>query len=287
MKKLIILLLSGILFLFISCAELIRILSQMSVQQPTVKLQDTKISGWSFDGVELNFALAVDNPNSMGIHLSGFDYELFLAENSFISGNQTEGLDIAANAQQVVNIPVQLTFRKIYETFQSLKNSDTISYQLKTGFSFDLPAIGAVRIPAQSTGSLPNLRIPSLKIQGLKLNNISFSGADLDLKLTIDNPNSLNLLVKNFNYNFAVAGKTWLQGKTADLLQISGKDKSTLTLPVKLSFSEMGSSLYQVLTGNSDLNYSFTGGANVGADNPLFNSVNLPFDTNGSLKLTK
>ncbi len=281
-----ILILISIIFIT-SCAELLQILSQASIQQPTVKLRETKLTGWSFEGVELNFSLAVDNPNPVGIHLAGFDYELILADQSFITGNQNEGVDIAANGQRQVEIPVQLTFRKIYDTFSALKNADSLNYQLKTGFSFDLPVLGAVRIPVQTSGALPNLRLPSLEIKGLKLNTLNLSGADLDLKLTINNPNALKLLVNSLDYNVAVGGRSWLKGKTSKLVQITGKGESTLTLPVKLSFSEMGTSIYQVLSGSNSLEYSFDGLADVGADNPIFKPVKLPLNTAGSVRITK
>jgi len=135
---------------FFSCAELNTILNQMSVQKPTVDITNAKIFNLSFDDLDLLFDIQINNPNTVGINLAGFDYELLINDNSFISGNQPDKLEIAAQNSNTIQLPVNLKFVDIYNTFANLKKNDNSKYQIKCGLNFDLPVFirennGAVR----------------------------------------------------------------------------------------------------------------------------------------------
>ena len=65
-----------------SCSILNSILNQMNIQKPTVQITNAKISKLSFNDVSLLFDIEINNPNSVGINLAGFDYELLINNNS-------------------------------------------------------------------------------------------------------------------------------------------------------------------------------------------------------------
>jgi LEA14-like dessication related protein len=137
------------------------------VQEPKVNFSQVKMTGLTFDKVDLLFDIDINNPNSVGINLAGFDYDLFLNQNSFLKGDQQDGLEIKANGKETVKIPLSLDFKSIYQTFQSVKDLDSINYELKTGLSFNLPALGNIRIPVSKSGYIPSLKLPSIRIKSV------------------------------------------------------------------------------------------------------------------------
>ncbi len=66
---------------FYSCSTLNSILNQMNVKKPTVNITNAKISNLSFNDLDLVFDIQINNPNTIGIYLAGFDYELLINEN--------------------------------------------------------------------------------------------------------------------------------------------------------------------------------------------------------------
>lgn len=121
----------------------------------------------------------------------------------------------------------------------------------------------------------------------MKLNKLSFSGADLELRLNVVNPNTFNFLLSKLNYDFAVNGKTWVKGLTQNATPIKEKGESTIAIPISLNFLEMGSAIYQMISGNQKLNYKLLGNLDLNSSLPLLGAVSLPIDRSGELNILK
>jgi len=274
-------------FLFIGCSEVLNLLNQMNVQEPRVNFSKVKMTGLSFDKVDLLFDINIDNPNDLGISLAGFDYDLFLNENSFIKGDQQNGLEIKAKSQEIIQLPISLNYLDIYKTFTSIKELDSINYQLKTGLSFNLPVLGDIRLPISKSGSVPTLKLPSISLNKLKMDKLGFTGADLTLEIKLKNPNAISMLLNNMNYDLNVSGAQWVQGKTNKAMNISAKDENIIKVPISLNFLGMGTSVYNMLTGNQKLNYDLKGNASLSSSLDLLGDFNLPFNQTGDVKIFK
>jgi len=270
-----------------SCATLNTILNQMNVQKPTVEITNAKISDLSFDDLDLLFDIQINNPNTVGINLAGFDYDLLINENSFISGNQPDKLEIAANNQNTVQLPVKLKFLDIYNTFVDLKNNNNSKYQIKCGLNFNLPVLGETRIPISKSGDIPLLKFPKISFNSVKLDKINFSGADLMLQVKFKNPNAFSMLIEQMNYNFQVNGKSWMSGNANQKTSTNQNGESIIQIPVSLDFLQMGSSLFQLISGGKNLNYNFKGNLDIKNSHPMLQNLSLPFDQTGKFDILK
>ncbi len=284
-RNLILLVVLGLFFF--GCSELLQILQTASVQKPAVKVQKVKLKGLNFDKADLDFVLAVDNPNAVAIHLNGFDYSLLINNNEFLKGDQKKETKIEARGSSTLDIPVSLTFKKLYRTYQSLKNADSLHYTLKTGLLFNLPVLGNVRIPVQTSGKLPTLKMPQLKIKSLKLENLGFTSAQLRLQIALKNPNAWSATLKNMDYRFVVNGSQWIQGQLNQMQKIAGKQESVLDIPINLNFLQMGRTVYNLLTNQAALNYELKGKADLQSSIKLLGNFELPIDKKGKIELTK
>lgn len=273
-----------LILLIIGCAALQEF---AQVQKPTLKFQKVRFTGMSFETVDLAFDVKITNPNPLSASLAGFDYDFQIDGASFLSGQQPTQLTIAANAESELEIPLTLKFKDLYQTYQSLKNRDSSAYKIDTGLMFNLPVLGKTRVPVSHEGHLPLIKLPDVKLGSLKLKNISFTGADLELKLNIDNPNNFNLLMNKLDYNFSINGTTWAKGLTQNTMNIKEKGESAITIPVSLSFSKMGRTIYNVIMGNEKLNYDLKGNLDVNSSLPLLGQVNLPIDQSGQINILR
>jgi len=269
------------------CAELLKILEQSSIQEPRVECTGTKISGLSFDKIDLLFDLKVTNPNSISIHLSGYDYDLIISDASFLNGQQNNAIDLAANGSSLLQLPISITFKSLFEIYQSVKDADSLRYTLKTGFSFNLPVLGDVRIPVSRDGSFPVVRIPSISLSQIRLNKLNFMGADLKMSIRVQNPNAFSLNLKGLDYKLDVNGSNWFSGKNIQNLYINGKGESVLELPFSLNFLEMGKTAYDMLSGSAKLQYKFSGKTDLTTSLKLLGEIKLPFNKEGDISLTK
>lgn len=276
-----------IMLYFFSCATLNTILNQMNIQKPTVEITNAKISKLSFEDLDLLFDIRINNPNTVGINLAGFDYELLINNNSFVSGNKPDQLEIAANNNSTIQLPVNLKFLELYNTFADLKNNNNSKYQIKCGLNFNLPVLGKTRIPISTSGDIPLLKFPKISFNSVKLNNINFSGADLMLEVKFKNPNSFSMLINQMDYKFLVNGTNWLSGKANQKSSANENGESIIQIPVSLDFMQMGSSLFQLISGGKNLNYNLSGELDIKNSHPLLNNLSLPFNEAGKFDILK
>jgi LEA14-like dessication related protein len=274
MKLLKLILALSIIVFLSQCADLMQIVKKGSIEKPDVRISKTKLTGLSFDQADLVFDIEINNPNPISISLAGFDYNLLLNNNSFLKGDQNRQMEIKANDIATIQLPLSLLYENIYRTYQSLKNEDNITYSLKTGLSFDLPVLGTVRIPVSTSGDIPTLKL-------------TLTGAELDLAIGINNPNSWGLIINTLQYGLTINQAKWIDGHTSEKTNISGKNENTLHIPFTLNFLQIGASIYQEISSGRRLNYQFSGEVNLSSSLEMLGQFNLTFDLSGKIDLTQ
>jgi LEA14-like dessication related protein len=269
------------------CADMMKILNQSGIQKPRVRISSTKLSALTFDQADLIFDIEIDNPNAVGVTLAGFDYDLLLNNQSFLKGEQQKELVIKASDKAAVQLPLTLNFIDIYQTYQNLKNEDEVNYTINTGFSFDLPVLGPIRIPASTSGKVPMVKVPVIGLKSIKMERLSFSGADFNLAINIDNPNSWGLTVNMLQYGLNINGSDWLSGQTQKKINLTGNENTVINLPFSISFLKIGTSFYNVVASGKGLNYRFTGTSELSSSLEILGNMTLPFDLSGKVDLLK
>ncbi|MBN1153472.1 LEA type 2 family protein [candidate division KSB1 bacterium] len=284
LRLVVFILLSVMITLLLSCAALQEF---TNVQKPRLNVSNVRVSDISFEDVLLSFDIDIENPNALSATMSGFDYDLLLAGASFVKGQQTKEQTIESMGKSTVEVPVRLNFKELYSMYQSLKNQDSTNYTINTGFTFNLPILGATRIPISHEGKLPLLKLPNIKVSGLQLKNLSLTGANLELKLNVDNPNVFNLILDKLQYDFKVNKKSWVTGVRDQALTINQKKNSVISIPISLNFLQMGSTVYNIVSGNESINYSLNGNLDVNTSLPLLKQASIPIDMTGKLNILK
>lgn len=269
------------------CAQLNQILKQTNIQKPQVEITKIAITGLSFEEADLLFDIKINNPNSIGISMAGFDYDLHLNNTSFLKGDRNKKMEIIANGDATIQLPLSLNYQNIYKTYQNLKDADDINYTLNTGFSFDLPFLGPVRIPVSKSGKFPTLKLPSISLHAIKLNRLTLTGADFNIGIKVDNPNTWSVLLNNLDYTLNINGSQWIKGKTTNQVNIPSKQNNIINIPLSLSFLEIGSSVYSLISNGKGLNYSLTGSAKLGSSLEMLGQFDLPFNKSGYIDILK
>jgi LEA14-like dessication related protein len=278
---------SGVLALLLAFSGCDVLQQMVNIRQPAIKAEKVRIRSLSFEAVDLVLDVGVTNPNQVGVSLTGFDYDFQIRGASLFKGDQASKQTIAAGAKSTLQIPVTLVFKDLYSAVQTLKNQDSAAYTLACGLAFDLPVLGRVRIPASHSGNLPMIKLPLFRLQSLKVKRMGYTGADLELAIGISNPNAFGFGLKKLDYSFAVNGMPWAKGISTESVLIGKKSDKSVRIPVSLNFVEMGRTVTQLLSGNKTLDYTLTGGLDVGTSIPALETASIPLDLAGKVSLTK
>jgi LEA14-like dessication related protein len=236
----------------------------------------------NFNEAELLFNFDVNNPNPLGITASGYSYDFLVNNNSFLSGNQDKDVKIGSGSKSVLQVPVKIQYSELLNSFRSLPGNDEFKYGLNTEFVFDIPGLGQQRLPSNITGSLPLPKIPRIEFSGFDVSIKSPTRADLELKISIDNPNRFPILLNSASYVLNVNGKEWLNTTYTEAVRVTADDRTEIVIPVQLNAVQMGSVLFDLMRGSAEFDYNLNGNADVGAEIEGFSfTENILFDREG------
>ena len=268
-----------LLFFITGCAALKDL---ANIQKPTLTYSNMSVQSINFNEAELLFNFDVNNPNPLGITASGYSYDFLVNSNSFLSGNQDKDVKIGSGSKSVLQVPVKIQYSELLNTFRSLLRSEEFNYDLSTEFLFDIPGLGQQSLPANASGSLAVPKIPRFEFAGFNVESISPSGADMELKIGVNNPNRFPILLNSASYVLNVNGREWLNTSLTEVVRVTADDRTEIVIPVQLNAVQMGSVLFDLMRGSAEFDYSLNGNADVGAEIEGFSfTENILFDREG------
>ena len=273
-----------LLGLFLSCSSMQEMLH---AEKPRLSVKEARLTDLTFESLVIALDVKIQNPNPVGLPLQGFDYDLAITGRSFLTGEQNRSMTIPANGENILEIPIGIQFVELYKVFQTLKNRNTAPYRIACGLTFDIPLLGRTRIPISHNGTIPTIQLPSVELAGLKVNDLNFSGADLELRMRLQNPNAFGLSLRGLDYDFLIDGNRWARGTSQRTMSVPRKGTGTIAIPISLDFGQMGGTIYGVLSGNRKLNYSLSGALDLGTTLPLLSHAQLPIEKSGYLEILK
>jgi LEA14-like dessication related protein len=261
--------------------------SLISVERPEVRVQGAELTALSFDGAQVTVDLAIDNPNPIGISMSGFSYELLIEGDQFLAGESDQAIQIEPNASSELAVPVAFGFRELADTVTSLGDKEEAAYEVNLELRFDLPVLGQVSVPVRVDGSFPVVRIPTLRLSAVHLESVGLTGAELRLEVTVLNPNIFGVSIETLSYDFSVDDTPWADGTTRGAQRIAAREESTILLPFTVRFLSLGRAVRDILLGQNSLEYQFSVDAVIGTDLPLIPRLELPISRSGTVPLRR
>ena len=256
-----------------------------NIEKPQVSVTGVRVTGFDFSEIELTYDITVDNPNALSLQMLSYAYDLDINDKTFISGKQPNTTRIEASGESTFQVPVTLDYQEVYSAFASLANSDDARYSFSSTFAFDVPVLGRTEVPVQKKGSLPLARIPKVGVQGLEVNNVSLSSADLTLNLEFFNPNAFGLKVEDFDYSLEINGNQWAKGNALGQTEIAPEKSTRLSIPISLNTTQMGLSAYRIITGSRSVDYQLIGNFTFGTTHPLLGSTSFSINKEGEVSL--
>jgi LEA14-like dessication related protein len=273
-----------ILFLFLNCATLQKL---AKIQKPAISVKSVRISDFSFKKLDLTFDINIENPNDLSVSLAGFDYDFWLNDASFIKGKNERALTIDGLASNTIDIPLELQFQDIYQTYKAVKDQDSLQYKMILGFNLNLPILGETRIPVNHNGHVPMLKLPELKFRNIHIKKMGLTKSEILLNIKLNNPNFFGFNLKYLSYDLKVAGYDWAIGKINRQYDISSKSSNDIVIPITLDLLQMGQAVFKIISTDNNINYTFDGILQISTSHLLFKEFNIPLTKSGQIPILR
>jgi len=255
------------------------------VRRPGVELESTRIASLSLADVDLLLGFEIDNPNAFGVRLDRLDYRLTVGGEPLASGDQPRGVEIGAGRRSRAEIPLSIAWDDLARVYRSLTGGGPAGYRLEAGFWFDVPVLGAVRVPLTSDGDFPRLSMPRLSVVDLDVAGIDAGGARLELTLSLDNPNDFPLSIDDLDYSLELAGNRVAGVEDAGRLTVGRGGRGSWTVPMRVDFAEAGRAVSQALTAGGSIDYRLDGRLSMSSGNDWLQATEVPVASSGRLSL--
>src|SRR5699024_12819007 len=95
-------------------------------------------------------ALPISKP--VALNMLCYDYNLKVNDHSFLKRDQTKKVNIESSGQSIVQVPLTINFKELYNTVEGVANKDQSSYNFLSHLAFDLPVLGKTKIPVHKKG---------------------------------------------------------------------------------------------------------------------------------------
>ena len=259
-------------------------------QLPKLSPADIKFSKVDFSGVSLYCDINVENPNKFPIDFPGLEWNYGINGIPLLSSSYAGGAAIAAGAAGVARIAMDVSYADVFKAVSSLKTRGEAKTDFAVGYNsqkMEMPAAvagddkkNALNIPI----SLPILQKPEVSFQGIAKKSLGLT-MEFIASWEINNTNTFDCAIDEFNYALSVNNSSWAQGKMNNLPKIKAGTKTVIPLTISVSAVSMVMELMDIINRGTSVNYNCVGNMNFSADLPGLDNFNLPLDLKGSTKI--
>jgi len=202
---------------FTNCQSLKAVL-----KEPRVSLHSVDLTNVTINGVHLLCKVQVENPNSFEIPFPETDWKLFINANSFVNGVVKNNQRIQARQKTMVDVPVNLEYLGIFNTFRSLKGNKKADYKIALGVKFAIPVIGDKVWNFERAGELPLPQLPRLSAPSMKIDSRDTTKAEILVSVNVENPNVFDLPPLTIKYDYQLNRNSFLKGETKSATLAAG-----------------------------------------------------------------
>jgi LEA14-like dessication related protein len=119
---------------------------------------------------------------------------------------------------------------------------------------------------------------PIVHLQNVRVNGVGLTGGNLDVQLSVYNPNGYRLDATQLTYNLLVGDSVkFAEGTLDSRFTVNGNDSSFVTVPVNFTYAGIGAAGRQLLN-TGGVNYRVGGQVRVGT---VVGSFNVPYSASG------
>ena len=263
------------------CQKLGAVGDVLETAKPTVSFQKLDVDSLDFSGIQSTLVFRVDNPNPVQLALASLDYTFSLEGQRVVSGDQADGLTLPAQGHGSVRIPVALAFADLPELLSQTRGKDALAFAVQGTMGFQTP-LGVVTLPYNATGDLPVLRAPKIAFSKLRVESLSVRDdrATLALDLDVTHTGGASIGLKDMQYALSLSRTEVADGKVASLGQVDSSGTQTVTIPLNLRLTGLGSALISALTERTPVQARLA--ADLKVETP-YGAIPLSIDESGQL----
>ena len=138
-----------------------------------------------------------------------------------------------------------------------------------------------IRFEVSSLAEFPGVRAPEFNITSIAIIKAELINTRFRVTMKIDNPNSFPMGLSAFGYALYGNGRLWADGNEKNIFTVPAKSSAAAELYLLMNFINMDRNLLNQIINLVDVNYRFTGEAQVSTGVEYLPRFSTGFDLSG------
>jgi LEA14-like dessication related protein len=139
------------------------------IKEPRVAFKGTSLTGVDSSGLDMEFLLAVTNPNSFDLSLTGYSYDLHVLAIPLSSGETQQTIHFPARAETDMHLPVHLSFNNLLEIIKHQPDLNELPYRVNARLKLkSLLGESFIQIEQNDTLNVPEPYRPGAALKRLQ-----------------------------------------------------------------------------------------------------------------------
>ena len=251
---------------------------------PRLELSKLEISSLTSKKIEMTATLLIKNQIPISFTADSFQYQVYINNTEVMKDHYEKSIEIKGNQISSVSLPITLFREDLVNALKAGAHNhiDSADYTFHLSFFTHIPFKKGFTINIKKF--LPLLRVPKIKENHIYIRSINFSKADLDLIITIDNPNVFPLQAKNIAYEVTIESSHLVKGMIEGITAIKAKSASELKIPMTVSLKEVGKTIFDLLKKGKGPSCSIRLSFQIESSNNMFKNSSVILESEGSIK---
>lgn len=223
---------------------------------PKIAFRQMQLTNLTPERADVKMRMIIDNPAPIGFKIDSLFYVVFIADQEVARTTYPDTLRLKAKDSTELTLPLTLYYDKLKDVTDRLANQgqDSVLYRINATIFSTTKLIPKDKFNLKVEKKLPLITVPDVKITNIKVNDLKLKGATMQVEAAVRNRNVFPISFKDLAYSVQIEDNEAVEGNKPGIVKIPANGSASFTIPVQLTFKEMGKTVLDVIRKGKDLN---------------------------------
>ena len=253
---------------------------------PKLSFQQMQLTNLTPERADVKMRMIIDNPAPVGFKIDSLFYIISIAGQEVARTTYPDTLRLKAKDSTELTLPLTLYYDKLKDVTDRLANQgqDSVLYRVNATIFSTTKLIPKDKFNLKVDKKLPLVTVPDVKITNIKVNNLKLKGATMEVEAAVRNRNVFPISFKDLAYSVQIEDNEAVEGNKPGVVKIPAKGSSSFTIPVQLTFKEMGKTVVDIIREGKDVNYNVKLKTELTSESDIIKNSRINLNTTGKLK---
>ncbi len=206
-----------------------------SFQKPGLDVESAKVTSADFGGATVEVTVSVDNQNAIPLFADRLSYAGKVEGKQVATGEKKERVSLPAKRKTEVKLPVRLSYKELGQAIESMSTKGSWAYVVAGDIGIEPVDDVEFKLPFETTGKIDAPKLPTIKVEKPRIENMSISTLTVAVDVVIDNDNAFALPASSLEGKLVVGDQELPFRQSAPSVAAGKKTTVVVRQPVSLA----------------------------------------------------